>query len=199
MQKSTARLILEPLAIAVALALLVRHAFFRIYAIPSESMVPTLEVGDHIVVTPYRFGDQPRPGDVIVFRDPAGADELLVKRVIAVPGDLIDSRSGRVRIGGRSLAEPYLLEPAASGAIPAQIVPGDSYFVMGDNRANSSDSRSWGVVPRSLVAGRARLVLWSSGDGNSSPTARAATRRTAAHGGGSIGGGRFFVVIDRQR
>ncbi|HKO56021.1 MAG TPA: signal peptidase I, partial [Thermoanaerobaculia bacterium] len=149
-QKSTARLILEPLAIAVALALLVRHTFFRIYAIPSESMAPTLEVGDHIVVTPYRFGDQPRAGDVIVFRAPSGADELLVKRVIAVPGDLIDSRAGRVRIGGRALPEPYLLDPAASGAIQAQIVAGDSYFVMGDNRANSSDSRSWGLVPRSL-------------------------------------------------
>src|ERR1051325_8396694 len=124
--KSTARVILEPLAIAVALALLVRHAFFRIYSIPSESMIPTLEVGDHIVVTPYRFGDKPRPGDVIVFRAPSGADELLVKRVIAVPGDLIDAREGRVRIGGHALPEPYLLEPAASGAIQAQIVPGDS-------------------------------------------------------------------------
>lgn len=199
MQKSTARVILQPLVIAVALALLVRHAFFRIYAIPSESMAPTLEVGDHIVVTPYRFGDKPRPGDVIVFRAPSGADELLVKRVIAIPGDLIDSRSGRVRIGGRALPEPYLFQPAASGAIPAQIVPGDSYFVMGDNRANSSDSRSWGIVPHSLVAGRARLVLWSSGDGDSPPTARAATRRTLARPGDTIPGGRFFVVIDSQR
>ncbi|HEV7921875.1 MAG TPA: signal peptidase I [Thermoanaerobaculia bacterium] len=199
MQKSTARVILEPLAIAIALALLVRHAFFRIYSIPTESMVPTLEVGDHIVVTPYRFGDKPRPGDVIVFRAPSGSDELLVKRVIAVPGDLIDSRSGRVRIGGHALAEPYVLQSAASGAIPAQIVPGDSYFVMGDNRANSADSRSWGVVPAALVAGRARLVLWSSGDGDSAPTARAATRRTPTRLGGTIPSGRFFTVIDSQR
>ncbi|MBV9493055.1 MAG: signal peptidase I, partial [Acidobacteria bacterium] len=178
-QKSTVRLILEPLAIAVALALLVRHAFFRIYAIPSESMSPTLEVGDHIVVTPYRFDDKPQPGDVIVFRSPSKEDELLVKRVIASPGDLIDSRDGRVRIGGRALPEPYVLEPAASGAIPAQIIPADSYFVMGDNRANSFDSRSWGMVPRSLVAGRARLVLWSSGNGETAPTALASAPRTS--------------------
>jgi signal peptidase I len=160
-QKSIARLILEPLAVAVAVALLVR-SFVRIYTIPSASMLPTLEAGDHILVTPY-FGRSPRRGDVVVFRSPAGGEDLLVKRVVAAPGDLIDARLGQVRIGGRTLAEPYLADAAASGSFDAQVVAPDSYFVLGDNRGDSRDSRHWGPLPRALIAGKARMVLWSSG------------------------------------
>jgi signal peptidase I len=159
--KSLFRLIAEPLALAVVLALAAR-AVVRIYAIPSVSMVPTLRAGDHIAVTPYLAGAQPKRGDVIVFRDPLGRNELLVKRVVGIPGDLIESRAGRIIVSGHALAEPYLLEPAASGAIATQIVPAGCYFVMGDNRALSLDSRSWGPLPGKLVVGRARLVLWTS-------------------------------------
>lgn len=155
--KSLLRMTAQPIAIAIALALLVRGAV-HIYSIPTASMAPTLEPGDQIVVTPY-FRSIPERGHVVVFeRD----GELLVKRVVAVPGDLIDSRLGRVRIGGYTLPEPYVLRQAASGAIPAQIIAADSYFVMGDNRDDSLDSRSWGVVPREQIVGRARMVLWSS-------------------------------------
>ena len=137
---STLRLILQPLVIAIGLALLVRHSIFRIYAIPSASMAPTLQNGDHILVTPYyRFGAPPLPGDVVVFRSPSSADELLVKRIIGAPGDLVNAGGGN-----------------------AQIVPAGHYFVMGDNRSNSSDSRTWGPLPAGLVVGRARMVLWSS-------------------------------------
>jgi signal peptidase I len=159
-QKSLFRTIFEPLALAVALAVVVRAAV-HLYSIPSESMAPTLEAGDQIVVTPY-FGGVPERGQVIVFESPQQPDQLLVKRVVAVPGDLVDSRLGRVRIGGHTLPEPYVLRQAASGAIGAQIVPADCYFVLGDNRDDSVDSRSWGIVPRALVVGRARMVLWSS-------------------------------------
>lgn len=158
--KSLFRTILEPLGVAIALAAAARAAV-HIYSIPSRSMAPTLEPGDQIVVTRY-FDSAPERGHVIVFRSPAGADELIVKRVIALPGDLVDSRLGRVRIGGRTLAEPYVLRAAASGAIEPQLVPAESYFVLGDNRDDSLDSRTWGVVPRTHVVGRARLVLWSS-------------------------------------
>jgi signal peptidase I len=159
-QKSTLRTILEPLAIAVALGFAVRGAM-HIYAIPSASMAPTLEPGDQIVVTPY-FRGLPERGDVVVFESPSERGQLMVKRVIGTPGELVDSRLGYVRVGGYTLTEPYVLRPASAGAIDAQIIPADSYFVLGDNRDDSLDSRSWGVVPRSHIVGRARLVLWPS-------------------------------------
>ncbi|MFP5246433.1 MAG: signal peptidase I [Thermoanaerobaculia bacterium] len=159
--KSLLRTVLEPLAVAIALAVLVRSAL-QLYSIPSESMSPTLEAGDQIVVTPY-FGAKPERGHVIVFSSPADPRELLVKRVIAVPGELVDSRLGRVRVGGHTIPEPYVRREASTGAIEAQIIPADSYYVLGDNRDDSLDSRTWGVVPRDRIIGRARLVLWSSG------------------------------------
>jgi len=175
--KSLARTILQPLAIAIAMAAVVRGAA-HIYSIPSASMVPTLEVGDRIVVTRY-FGADPERGHVIVFQSPRDG-ELLVKRVIATPGDLLDARLGRVRIGGHTLPEPYVLRQAATGAIETQLVPGNCYFVMGDNRDESLDSRSWGFVPRDRIVGRARLVLWSSpvdeGDAVSASTGTSAPK-----------------------
>ena len=155
--KSLTRTILEPIAIALALGLLARAAV-HIYSIPSESMLPTLVVGDQIVVTRY-FGSGPERGDIVVFRSD---DELLVKLVIAVPGDLVDSRLGRVRIGGYTVPEPYVLREAATGAISSQLVPPESYFVLGDNRDDSLDSRSFGFVARERIVGRARMILWSS-------------------------------------
>jgi signal peptidase I len=158
--KSLLRTILEPLGVALVLAAAARAAV-HIYSIPSSSMAPTLEPGDQIVVTRY-FRAEPERGHVIVFSSPTGSDELIVKRVIGVPGDLVDSRLGRVRIGGHTLPEPYVLRTAATGAIEPQVIPADSYYVLGDNRDDSLDSRTWGVVPRTHVVGRARLVLWSS-------------------------------------
>lgn len=153
------RTILRPIALAIALGFLVRAAV-HIYSIPSESMAPTLAVGDQIVVTRY-FGGSPERGDVVVFRSPVDA-ELMVKRVVGLPGDLVDSRLGRLRIGGYTLPEPYVLRQAATGAIDQQVVPQESYYVLGDNREDSLDSRSWGVVPRAMIVGRARMILWSS-------------------------------------
>lgn len=148
------------MAFAVAFAVVARAAV-HIYSIPSRSMAPTLEPGDQIVVTRY-FRSAPDRGHVIVFRSTAGTDELMVKRVIGLPGDLVDSRLGRVRLGGHTLPEPYVMSAAASGAIEPQVIPADSYYVLGDNRDDSLDSRAWGVVPRAHVIGRARMVLWSS-------------------------------------
>ena len=160
-RKSAFRLVAEPILVAVVLAFLVR-ASMRIYLIPSSSMTPTLSAGDHIVVTPYH-GGFPERGDVVVFRSPVAGTELSVKRVIAVPGDLIDTEEGRVRIGGRALEESYLATSGGSGPIPPQVVPAGFVFVMGDNRGDSFDSRHWGLLSKQLVAGRARFVLWSSG------------------------------------
>lgn len=171
---STARLILQPLAIAVALAFAVRASSVGFYSIPSISMDPTLRVGDTIVVTPYHGAERPERGEVIVFRSPASRDEMMVKRVIARPGDLIESRDGQLMIGGHALAEPYVIEQSRV-VIPAQVIPSDCYYVMGDNRPNSSDSRLWGLVARDAVVGRARLVLWSGSiaqEANASPLTR---------------------------
>jgi signal peptidase I len=130
------RLILTPLAIAMALAFAARTAV-HIYAIPSHSMEPTLRVGDRIVVTKYHGA--PQRGDVIVFHAPASSNELMVKRIAGTPGDAVEAGAGRV-----------------------VIVPAGCYFVVGDNRQDSFDSRNWGPLPRDLIVGRARLVLWSS-------------------------------------
>jgi signal peptidase I len=129
-------LIFTPLAIAMGLAFAARTAV-HVYSIPSASMEPTLRAGDHIVVTTYHGA--PRRGDVIVFRAPASPDDLMVKRIAGTPGDAVEAGGGRV-----------------------VIVPAGCYFVIGDNRQDSFDSRNWGVLPRDLIVGRARLVLWSS-------------------------------------
>ncbi len=178
-QKSLFRTIAEPLAIAIVLGMTVRAAV-HIYAIPSESMAPTLTTGDQIVVTRY-FRSAPERGDVIVFQSLVTPGELMVKRVIAGPGELIDSRLGRVRISGYTLSEPYVLRVATTGAVPSQLIPADSYFVMGDNREDSSDSRSWGVVPRSHVIGRARLVLWSSSSSVGESVSASEKRNSSPH------------------
>jgi len=133
----TARLILQPFAIALALAFAARAAV-RIYAIPSASMAPTLQVGDDIVVTPYHAG-APARGDIVVFHAPTAADELMVKRIAGTPGDAVDAGAGRI-----------------------VVVPAGCYFVVGDNRQDSFDSRHWGPLRRDLIVGRARMVLWSS-------------------------------------
>src|SRR5438067_1900734 len=149
-QKTPLRLIAEPLLIAIVLAFGVRAAL-RLYVIPSSSMAPTLVPGDHIVVTPYRFGKKPNRGDIIVFRSPRAADELMIKRVIGTPGDLVETRAGRVIVCGHALPEPYVAAQATSGLIAPQIIPAGSYFVLGDNRADSLDSRSWGVLSREAI------------------------------------------------
>ena len=132
----TLRLLLTPLIVAVGLAFAARAAV-HIYAIPSASMAPTLLAGDHIIVIPYRGA--PQRGDVIVFRAPVPAGEMMVKRIAGTPGDVVEAGAGRT-----------------------VIVPSGCYFVIGDNREDSFDSRNWGVLPRDLIVGRARLILWSS-------------------------------------
>jgi signal peptidase I len=167
---TTLRTVAQPLLVAIALALGVRSAI-RIYSIPTASMTPTLQVGDHIVVTPYH-GATPDRGDVVVFRSPSSND-LLVKRIVAVPGDLVESHAGRLFVGGHAAAEPYVATPATTGIVASQVVPAGCFFVLGDNRANSFDSRQWGVLPGQFLIGRARLVLWSSGTGTMPPQANA--------------------------
>ena len=188
--RSTVRLVLQPIALAIVLALVAR-AYVRIYSIPSGSMEPTLQPGDHIVAVPYGT-TEPARGDIVIFHR---GDETLVKRIVGTPGDLLETRGGRLFICGHAAVEPYVPEAAASGAIAPQIIPGNCYFVMGDNRADSFDSRAWGVVPRDLITGRVRMVLWSSGDGDSGRAALASTQHATADEASGIRVHRLFRLV----
>ena len=142
------------------------------YTIPSAGMEPTLVVGDYVLAdnSVYRRG-VPRRGDVVVFRSPMDDRRTLVKRVVALPGERVQIRSGEVYIDGRLLSEPYARPaddvPAAPDACAyaygcvETLVPAGSYFVLGDNRGGSQDSRHWGFVVREQIRGRAVTIYWS--------------------------------------
>lgn len=161
--KSLARIVLEPLAVAIAAALLLR-ALVHAYSIPSPSMEPTLLTGDHILVTQIvrSLGGAPGRGDVVVFRLDGDGDDLLVKRVVGVPGDRIEIRGSNVFVNGNPLEENYLAQQVDNGSLPSFALPAGRYFLLGDNREHSLDSRSFGPVDGSLILGKARLIFWSS-------------------------------------
>ncbi len=169
---------LAVVVVALVLALGVRTYVAQMFYIPSGSMLPTLQIGDRIVVDKlsYHLHDI-RRGDVVVFRRPPReqADYAdLVKRVIGLPGDTVSSVGGRVYIDGRPLAEPWLPQPApmtSPSPVPQSFslnhpftVPAGQYFVMGDNRTNSEDSRYFGPISSNLVVGRMAFVAWPLDD-----------------------------------
>jgi signal peptidase I len=138
----------------LGLVLLFRAFVAQAYYIPSESMRPTLEVGDRIVVNRLAYKlDGPTRGDVVVFDHPQKHGTDMVKRVVATGGDWVEGRDGKVWVNG----EPR----GPSFDFPAMQVPADNLFMLGDNRDNSSDSRFWGFVPLGLVEGRAVAIWWS--------------------------------------
>lgn len=193
------RLFPAALGIAFLVALMARGTLFSTFSIPSGSMRPALEVGDHILVTPYRHGwdaSSPRRGDVIVFRSPHDPSHFYTKRVVALPGDVFEIRGGLARINGVTLSEPYLKETGSVGDRGAEIIPVQRYFVMGDRRSDSFDSRAWGTVPESLIIGKAQIIFWSAEDGNHAPSASASTRRDGPMPrGSSIRWSRLFTRI----
>jgi signal peptidase I len=140
----------------------VRPFVVEAFYIPSESMVPTLRIGDRVLVNKfiYRFA-QPERGDIIVFESVEGGGEDLIKRVVGVPGDKISVRGGRLLVNGEPQREPYVYKkyPDRSSSAPTT-VPEDHVFVMGDNRANSRDSRYFGTVPERKIEGEAFLRFW---------------------------------------
>ena len=153
--------------IAIVVTLLLRIFAFQPYSIPSPSMVPTLEVGDRVLVS--KFSKDPARGDVIVFNRPPNdlarsADDppVLIKRVIGLPGESVAAKDGHVYIDGKLLEEGYL----ATGTVttfpndqPIN-VPADDLLVLGDNRGNSADGRVFGPIPKSLIVGRALFKFW---------------------------------------
>lgn len=190
---AAAALLFVPLAVSVTAALAVKTWVVQAFEVPSESMEPTLTTGDHIFVSKLHAA-RPSRGDVVVFRldDPAGP--FFVKRVIAVPGDCIQIGGGRVRVNGHTLAEPYLANSWTSGHHESEIVPPESYFVMGDNRSDSIDSRVRGFVPSDSIVGTARLIYWSARDRSSLPAANA---QSADDGSSRRGGVRWERILRR--
>ena len=148
--------------IAVVLAFFIRYFIEELYMVEGPSMRPTLVNGERLVVNKfiYRF-KTPEYDDVLVFRYPQDPSRDFIKRVIAVAGDTIEIKDGRVFRNGQLLSEPYILEKT-KGSYPLATVPNGTIFVMGDNRNNSEDSRfnDVGFVPLNLIKGKAVLVFW---------------------------------------
>ena len=175
------------LGVAFVIAFLVKTFVAQAFFIPSESMVHTLEVGDRVLVSrmSYKMHD-PRRGDVVVFTSPFETEgsgdersmpsrvihtvlesvglrqpstEDFIKRVIALPGETVEGKNGKIFINGRQLVEPYLAEDPV-GDFPAKTIPDGQVWVMGDNRNRSSDSRVFGPIKESKIVGRAILRIW---------------------------------------
>jgi len=153
---------LETVAGAVVLAVFIMVFIARTFTVDGPSMLPTLHSGERLLVDKltYRFRD-PERGEIIVFRYPADPSHHFIKRVIGLPGDHVEIRGGKVYINGVALEETYTSSPTF-GRFTSGVVPEGHYFVLGDNRNNSQDSRSplVGYVPRNLIVGRALLRYW---------------------------------------
>lgn len=175
MKKSIVREYFESLVVAVILALFVRTWVFQAFKIPTGSMEPNLLVGDHLIVNKMRFAAVKR-GDVVVFKFPKEPERDFVKRVIGLPGDRIELHKKKVFVNGQPIDEPYahFIEPPSADGTPRVDdvreeygpvnVPADQYFMMGDNRDNSEDSRYWGFLPKSYIKGNAEFLYFSVDD-----------------------------------
>ncbi len=157
------------LVVAVLAALLLRTFVIQPYFIPSGSMEPTLQINDKVLVDKlsYHLHGVHR-GDVVVFKKPPDFNDPgvtdLIKRVVGLPGETISGRGGEIYINGHLLAQPWLPKKYYYTAPFAPIhIPSGQYFVMGDNRGNSEDSRFIGTIPRNLIIGRAFLIVWPIG------------------------------------
>ena len=188
-RKSVVREYFESLVIAVALALFVRTWVFQAFKIPTGSMEPNLLVGDHLIVNKMVFapaisslerallpGRPVRRGDIIVFKYPKEPERDFIKRVIGLPGDRLELRHKTMYVNGQPADEPYahFITPIPSADAPRSddvrddygpvTVPANQYFMMGDNRDNSEDSRYWGFLPASYVKGQALFIYFAVGD-----------------------------------
>jgi signal peptidase I len=178
--KSEIREWTESIIIALILALLIRTFIVQAFKIPSGSMIPTFQVGDRIFVNKFIYGAripftdirlpavrQPERGDIMVFVSPEAPKRDFVKRLIARGGEKFEIRNGNIYIDGKQIEVPlsvrsnYYYNRGDYGKEGDVItVPKDSFFVLGDNSANSRDSRYWGFVPKKNLIGRAICIYW---------------------------------------
>ncbi|MBE3577380.1 MAG: signal peptidase I [Limnochordales bacterium] len=155
----------QALVIAVGLALVIIVFVAQAFVVQGSSMEPTLHDGERLLVDKltYRFRE-PQRGEIVVFKYPADPSHRYIKRIIGIPGDTIRIDNGIVYVNGIPIKEDYTLEPALAD-FEEVVVPAGRYFVLGDNRNNSEDSRypDVGFVPRNLIVGRAVFVFWPLG------------------------------------
>jgi signal peptidase I len=150
---------------ALVLAVVIKTFVAQTFYIPSPSMEKTLLVDDRVLVNKlaYKVGNVHR-GDVVVFKRPPKETDTsikdLIKRVVGLPGETIESRSGVVYINGEALSEPYLQPGMPTNELPPTVVPQGHFFVMGDNRTNSFDSRRFDPIDEDLLVGRAEARIW---------------------------------------
>ncbi len=150
--------ILETLLLSAALFLVINALSARV-RVDGFSMLPTLQDGEFVLVNrlAYRF-DAPQRGDIVVFHYPPDPKQDLIKRVIGLPGDTVSIQGGVVRVNNELLLEPYIAQsPLYAGN---WVVPPGNLFVLGDNRNDSSDSHSWGMLPFENIVGKAVLIYW---------------------------------------
>ncbi len=169
--KSLTREYTEALVIAVVLALFIRTFIVQAFKIPSGSMLDTLQIGDHILVNKFIYSfTKPQRGDIIVFKYPEDPKRDFIKRVIGLPGDTLEISNQIVYINGKPLKEPYVRHELKLGEADfiAQrdnfdklYIPPGFYFMMGDNRDSSMDSRYWGYLKEDMIRGKAFLIYWS--------------------------------------
>jgi signal peptidase I len=177
--KSTFREYAEALFVALALALVIRTFLVQAFKIPSGSMLPTLQIGDHILVNKILYGLRvpivgtryfayfhPQRQDIVVFVFPEDRDKDFIKRVIGIPGDVVEVRHKRVYINGQPIEDSHASYTEGEGPPPRDnfgpvTVPPGHVFVMGDNRDHSFDSRFWGFVPFEDIKGKAFIIYWS--------------------------------------
>lgn len=175
-RKSMVRDLTETVLICAVVVLFLRAFVFQQSEIPSGSMETTILIGDHVLVNRFLYAPasfpwerrllpirEPRRGDVVVFKHPPAPEQDYIKRVVGLPGETIALRDGTLWIDGRPRHEPYLHESASRGQdFGPRLVDDGHYFLLGDNRDRSSDSRVWGPVPVELIKGRAFLILFST-------------------------------------
>lgn len=179
--KSTLREYIEAFAIAILLALFIRTFVVQAFKIPSGSMLPTLQIGDHLLVSKFIYGiKMPFSGativpigsleryDVVVFKYPMNRSVDYIKRVIGLPGDTVEIDNKQVIIDGKAIEDPHahftsptILPGSPRDNLSPVIVPENKVFVMGDNRDNSHDSRFWGFVDQKDILGKAFIIYWS--------------------------------------
>lgn len=181
--KSVGREYFEAIIIALLLAVFIRTFVIQAFKIPSGSMLPTLQIGDHLLVNKFIYGirmpftgkvlvpiSEPKHGDIIVFRYPNDRSTDYIKRVIGVGGDRLQIINKKIYLNGKEIPDPHA-HFTSTVLLPASLSPKDNFgpitvpknkfFVMGDNRDNSSDSRFWGFVDNQDLLGKAMIIYWS--------------------------------------